>query len=82
MQTVNRESESTEKMEETLHSIYDVKHAAGFPSIAKLAKASGYSQVEVKQWHNLLTLFIVKQGRNILRESISCMILLSNGRQI
>ena len=38
-------------MEETLRSIYyNVKHPVGFSSIAKLAKASGYSQAKDKMW--------------------------------
>lgn len=38
-------------MNEALKSIYyDIKNPAGFSSIAKLSKASGYSQKEVKEW--------------------------------
>jgi transposase InsO family protein len=38
-------------MEQKLKAIYyDPKHPAGFSSIAKLAKASGYSNVRVKKW--------------------------------
>ena len=29
---------------------YDVTHPAGFSSVAKLAKASGYSYDKVKKW--------------------------------
>lgn len=38
-------------MNETLHGIYyNVKHPAGFSSVKKLSKASGYSVAEVKRW--------------------------------
>ena len=38
-------------MEQTLKKIYyDPKRPAGFASISKLAKASGYSKAKVKQW--------------------------------
>lgn len=38
-------------MEQVLKKIYyDPKHSAGFSSIAKLAKASGYSEGKVKRW--------------------------------
>lgn len=38
-------------MNETLHSIfYNPEHWAGFSSIKKLAKASGYSEKKVKDW--------------------------------
>ena len=38
-------------MNETLHSIfYNSEHPAGFSSIKKLAKASGYSEKKVKEW--------------------------------
>lgn len=38
-------------MDEALKSIYyDVKNPAGFSSVAKLSKASGYSEKQVKEW--------------------------------
>ena len=41
----------TPSMSETLKSIYyDIKHPAGFSSIKKLAKASGFSYSQVKKW--------------------------------
>ena len=51
MQRINDKIENIKKMEETLRSIYyNTKHPAGFSSVAKLAKASNYSQAKVKKW--------------------------------